>query len=64
MADAPRQLGDAGHGNRGGGPLHNAATSSAAGFMSATDKAALDGLVAGGGGMSRVNVMAIVSMRL
>ena len=34
-----------GHGNRGGGTLHAAATPSVAGFMSAADKAKLDTLV-------------------
>ena len=38
---------DAAHGNRGGGPMHALASADAAGFMSAADKAALDGLVAG-----------------
>lgn len=32
------------HGNRGGGSLHSAATTAAAGFMSAADKTKLDGL--------------------
>lgn len=40
-------MSDAVHGNRGGGSLHAAATSSAAGFMSASDKAKLDGIAAG-----------------
>lgn len=35
-------ISDAQHGNRGGGSLHAIATTSAAGFMSATDKLALD----------------------
>lgn len=35
---------DAQHGNRGGGGLHGVATTSVAGFMSAGDKAKLDGL--------------------
>jgi hypothetical protein len=33
------------HGSRGGGSLHAVATQSIAGFMSATDKAKLDGLI-------------------
>jgi len=37
---------DASHGNRSGGSLHAAATGSAAGFMSASDKTNLDDLVA------------------
>ncbi|HHV62136.1 MAG TPA: hypothetical protein GXX51_05800 [Firmicutes bacterium] len=35
------------HGNRGGGSLHSVATSSIAGFMSAFDKAKLDGIASG-----------------
>ena len=35
------------HGTRGGGNLHSAATTSVAGFMSAADKAKLDGIAAG-----------------
>jgi hypothetical protein len=35
------------HGNRGGGSLHALATSSVAGFMSASDKAKLDGIASG-----------------
>jgi len=35
------------HGNQGGGTLHSAATPSAAGFLSAADKAKLDALVFG-----------------
>lgn len=35
---------DAAHGNRGGGALHSAATTSVNGFMSAADKTKLDGL--------------------
>lgn len=38
---------DARHGYRGGGNLHAAATQSTAGFMSASDKAKLDGIAAG-----------------
>lgn len=38
---------DTSHGNRGGGSLHAAATVSAAGFMSASDKTKLDGIEAG-----------------
>jgi len=38
---------DTAHGNRGGGALHAAATSSVAGFMSGTDKTKLDGVAAG-----------------
>lgn len=37
---------DAAHGNRGGGTLHALATTSVAGFMSADDKAYVDGLPA------------------
>jgi len=37
-----------GHGDQAGGTLHAVATPLVAGFMSATDKAALDALVAGG----------------
>lgn len=37
---------DAQHGNLGGGSLHAAATTSVAGFLSATDKAKLDGIAA------------------
>lgn len=37
---------DSAHGNRGGGTLHALATTSVAGFMSAADKAYLDGLPA------------------
>lgn len=40
-------LTDAQHGNRSGGSLHAAATTSTAGFMSAADKAKLDGIQAG-----------------
>jgi hypothetical protein len=36
---------DTSHGSRGGGSLHAVATQSIAGFMSATDKAKLDGLI-------------------
>jgi hypothetical protein len=39
---------DAQHGGRGGGALHNVATGTTAGFMSATDKARLDAVVATG----------------
>ena len=35
---------DSAHGNRGGGSLHAVATTSVAGFLSATDKVKLDGL--------------------
>lgn len=38
---------DTAHGNRSGGSLHAAATTSVAGFMSAADKTKLDGLSAG-----------------
>jgi len=38
---------DAQHGNRGGGSLHALATTSVTGFMSATDKSNLDGIVSG-----------------
>lgn len=38
---------DGQHGNRGGGGLHALATTSVEGFMSATDKSNLDGIVAG-----------------
>ncbi len=38
---------DTSHGNRGGGSLHAVATTSAAGFMSASDKSKLDGIAAG-----------------
>jgi hypothetical protein len=38
---------DAQHGNRGGGALHALATTLVEGFMSATDKSNLDGIVAG-----------------
>lgn len=38
---------DAAHGTRGGGTQHAAATGSANGFMSATDKSKLDGIEAG-----------------
>jgi hypothetical protein len=37
-------MSDAIHGNRGGGSLHAAATTTAAGFMSAADKTKLDGI--------------------
>ena len=37
-------LTDTQHGNRGGGSLHAVATTSVAGFMSATDKTKLDGI--------------------
>ncbi len=40
-------LTDSQHGNRGGGTLHSAATASTAGFMSASDKAKLDGIQSG-----------------
>lgn len=40
---------DAQHGVRGGGLLHAVATASVAGFMSAADKANLDGLIASSG---------------
>ena len=40
---------DAIHGKLSGGALHSAATQSAAGFLSAVDKIALDELIAGGG---------------
>lgn len=42
-------ISDAQHGARAGGTLHAVATTSVAGFMSAADKANLDGLVVGGG---------------
>jgi len=48
------------HGNRGGGSLHAAATSSAAGFMSASDKAKLDGIAAG----AEVNQNAFSSVKV
>lgn len=38
------EISDAQHGNRGGGLLHAAATTSVAGFMSAADKTKLDGI--------------------
>jgi hypothetical protein len=38
---------DATHGNRGGGPLHAAATGAADGFMAAADKTKLDAIEAG-----------------
>lgn len=40
-------ISDTQHGNRGGGTLHSAATTSTAGFMSASDKSKLDGIQAG-----------------
>ena len=39
---------DTSHGNRGGGSLHAVATTSVAGFMSATDKTTLNNVAAGG----------------
>lgn len=42
---------DAQHGARGGGTTHAVATTGAAGFMSSTDKAKLDGIPSGGGGV-------------
>lgn len=42
-------ISDSQHGTRGGGTLHANATTSVAGFMSATDKTKLDGIPAGGG---------------
>lgn len=41
------QFNNTSHGNRGGGTLHNEAQGSEAGFMSAADKAKLDGIAAG-----------------
>ncbi len=38
---------DTSHGSRSGGPLHAAATTTVAGFLSATDKTKLDGVAAG-----------------
>jgi len=43
---------DGQHGNRGGGALHAVATQAVAGFMSASDKTTLDGLVVGGSGIT------------
>lgn len=43
----PSPLTDTTHGSRGGGSLHAAATTGAAGFMSATDKTKLNGIEAG-----------------
>jgi hypothetical protein len=40
----PGRLDDAAHGNRSGGSLHDVATDLVAGFMSAADKAKLDGV--------------------
>lgn len=53
-------MSDGVHGNRGGGSLHAVATSSAAGFMSASDKAKLDGIAAG----AEVNQNAFSSVRV
>jgi hypothetical protein len=46
---------DASHGSRAGGALHNAATTSVAGFMSGADKAKLDGVAAGANAYSHPN---------
>ncbi|WP_149588881.1 DUF2793 domain-containing protein, partial [Tabrizicola flagellatus] len=46
---------DAAHGNRAGGALHAAATTGAAGFMSAADKAKLDGIAAGANNYAHPN---------
>lgn len=53
-------MSDGVHGNRGGGSLHAVATSSAAGFMSASDKAKLDGIAAG----AEVNQNAFSSVKV
>lgn len=45
MPEETRISSDMGHGNRGGGPLHAAASRDVAGFMSSDDKAALDRLL-------------------
>lgn len=52
-------LTDTQHGNRGGGTLHSAATASTAGFMSAADKAKLDGIQSG----AEVNQNAFASVK-
>lgn len=52
-------LTDTQHGNRGGGTLHSAATASTAGFMSASDKAKLDGIQSG----AEVNQNAFASVK-
>ena len=44
---AAARFDDTSHGDRAGGTLHAAATTGAAGFMSATDKTKLDGVAAG-----------------
>lgn len=46
-ADDLDEINDAVHGARGGAALHTVATATAAGFMSAADKAKLDGIAAG-----------------
>lgn len=43
-------IGDTSHGARGGASLHSVATTSVSGFMSAADKAKLDGIAAGAQG--------------
>ncbi len=53
-------LTDTQHGNRGGGTLHSAATASAAGFMSASDKVKLDGVQSG----AEVNQNAFSSVKV
>ena len=54
MADVSILISDVSHGNRGGGSLHQVATTNGAGFMSAADKTKLDGLGGGGTGTGDV----------
>jgi hypothetical protein len=47
---------DTAHGNRSGGALHAAATTSVAGFMAAADKLKLDGIVSFGGNLAALTI--------